>query len=369
MGPLGSYGMLGVPSAQNYPPERFGGVGFVDSAKNLWMFGGTNYSDELYYNDLWRYVPDTACVAGISCNVACNLPPPHITAPDSIFCMNDSIRICAITGFESYQWSNGISGSANCIEANSPGTYYVMATDSTGCKAQSNAISLSVAPPPVDSITATKNIFCATDSTQICALPGFTLYQWSNGVTNTSNCIEAHTAGDYYVMATDSEGCIAQSNHLSISVYPSPGVSISVHGDTLTVFNAVSQHWYLNNNAITNATDSVYIAIQAGSYTVQITDTNGCTAVSNPVIITGINNLTEPNISLYPNPTNDKWLLTVENSLLGSKLTVFDDNGKIVYESQISNLKTGINFNAASGIYLLRISGDNVSVVRRLVKM
>jgi hypothetical protein len=188
-------------------------------------------------------------------------------------------------------------------------------------------------------------------------------------VTTTSDCIEATAAGDYYVMVTDSAGCTAQSNHLSISAYPVPIVSLTQHGDTLTAFGALSYQWYMDSNTINNATDSVYIATQSGSYTVQITDTNGCTAISNPVTITGINNLIEPNISLFPNPTNDKWLLTIENSLLGSKLEVFDDNGKTVYESQISNLKTEIDFNAASGVYLLRISGANVSVVRKLIKM
>jgi hypothetical protein len=127
--------------------------------------------------------------------------------------------------------------------------------------------------------------------------------------------------------------------------------------------------WYKNGNIVNSADDEVYIVTEPGSYTVSSIDENGCPDSSNVIIITGINNLIEPNISLFPNPTNDKWLLTIENSLLGSKLEVFDDNGKTVYESQISNLKTEIDFNAASGVYLLRISGANVSVVRKLIKM
>jgi hypothetical protein len=316
----------------------------------------------------------TSCAIGVPELVPlqilnCTQTSINITANQSHVCGSDSATICAPGGYVAYHWS--VAGSDSCISTTRAGSYDVIVTDTNGCSATSNQIIISASTGVTDSITTDKNIFCSTDSTQICALPGFTLYQWSNGVTDTSNCIEANTAGDYYVQVTDSSGCIAQSNHLAISVYPSPGVSISVHGDTLTVFNAVTVQWYLNNNSINNATDSVYLAAQSGSYTVEISDTNGCTAISNPVLITvnGINNLTEQNISLYPNPTTDIWQLTVDNSLLGSKIEVFDDNGKTVYESEISNLKTAINFNASSGLYLLRISGDDVNVVRKLVKL
>jgi hypothetical protein len=216
-------------------------------------------------------------------------------------------------------------------------------------------------------ITADKPVFCANDSTQICAPAGYTSYAWNAG--GTDSCMLTKQAGNYYVTVTDANGCTAQSNHISVYVYPPVSVSISEYGDTLSAHGDFSYQWYLNGEAIGNATDSIFIATQPGSYTVQVTDSNGCTAFSNLLVITGINNLTEPNISLFPNPTSDKWQLTVDNSLLGSKLEVFDDNGKTVYESQISNLKTEIDFNAASGVYLLRISGDRVSAVRKLVKL
>jgi N-acetylneuraminic acid mutarotase len=55
----GVYGTLGVPAATNVPEGRSGGVSWIDSSGNLWLFGGTSAyaytGGEL--NDLWRYQP------------------------------------------------------------------------------------------------------------------------------------------------------------------------------------------------------------------------------------------------------------------------------------------------------------------------
>jgi len=54
----GIYGTLGVPNASNVPGARTGSVSWIDSADNLWLFGGSGrdgsgLSGRL--NDLWRF--------------------------------------------------------------------------------------------------------------------------------------------------------------------------------------------------------------------------------------------------------------------------------------------------------------------------
>ena len=54
----GTYGTLGTPSATNVPGARFAAVTWIDSSKNVWLFGGGGYdaagTDGLL-NDLWKY--------------------------------------------------------------------------------------------------------------------------------------------------------------------------------------------------------------------------------------------------------------------------------------------------------------------------
>lgn len=58
----GTYGTQGTPAASNTPGARNGGVTWVDTSGNLWLFGGNGYDSsgtlgEL--NDLWKFSPTT----------------------------------------------------------------------------------------------------------------------------------------------------------------------------------------------------------------------------------------------------------------------------------------------------------------------
>jgi type IX secretion system substrate protein/galactose oxidase-like protein len=65
--PYGHYGSITVSSPDNIPHGRCGSIGWKDNSGNLWMFGGTSDTTinftlhEIFYNDMWRFVPDTTC--------------------------------------------------------------------------------------------------------------------------------------------------------------------------------------------------------------------------------------------------------------------------------------------------------------------
>jgi photosystem II stability/assembly factor-like uncharacterized protein len=71
---------------------------------------------------------------------------------------------------------------------------------------------------------------------------------------------------------------------------------------------------------------------------------------------------------LYPNPaTAGNWQLTVDNSLLGSALEIYDDNGRLVFQSEIRNSQSEINLNVAVGIYFASIKNTEGLVTQKLV--
>src|SRR5262249_32567678 len=57
------YGTQGIPAPGNVPGARHGSVSWIDSAGNLWLFGGGIYNSFFEetdaFNDLWRYSPAT----------------------------------------------------------------------------------------------------------------------------------------------------------------------------------------------------------------------------------------------------------------------------------------------------------------------
>jgi N-acetylneuraminic acid mutarotase len=54
----GVYGTKGMPAAGNIPGARPNSVSWIDTAGNLWLFGG-GPGFRTFYNDLWRYSPAT----------------------------------------------------------------------------------------------------------------------------------------------------------------------------------------------------------------------------------------------------------------------------------------------------------------------
>jgi gliding motility-associated-like protein len=114
-------------------------------------------------------------------------------------------------------------------------------------------------------------------------------YVWSNG--NTNAIANNLTAGTYQVTITDSSGCY---NNLTVTVTEPPvligtafissnynGQAISFPGmndgqATATVTGGIAPYTFLWNNGQTTAIASNLIA---GTYTVTITDANGCTDI------------------------------------------------------------------------------------------
>ncbi|MEI6765335.1 MAG: PKD domain-containing protein, partial [Bacteroidota bacterium] len=110
-------------------------------------------------------------------------------------------------------------------------------------------------------------------------------YAWSNGTTTAVNNNLA--AGTYTVTVTDSAGCIStdqaqisQASTLTATIQSSSNVTC-FGGDngsaTILVSGGISPYYYLWSNSTASATDS---SLSAGSYTVTVTDTKNCSAIS-----------------------------------------------------------------------------------------
>jgi N-acetylneuraminic acid mutarotase len=58
--PMGVYGTLGIPAANNFPGPRSQSANWTDSTGNFWLFGGYGFDGngaEGKLNDLWKYNP------------------------------------------------------------------------------------------------------------------------------------------------------------------------------------------------------------------------------------------------------------------------------------------------------------------------
>jgi large repetitive protein len=273
-----------------------GGVTLTSSpaASYLWSNGATSQSITATAAGNYSVtVTDANGCTGTSSATAVSvnpLPVATITAggPTS-FCQGGSVTLTA-NASSSYLWSTGATSQS--IVVNASGSYSVTVTNANGCGATSQSTVVTVNPPPAPTITPSgPTTFCQGGQVTLTASPGSS-YQWITGATTQS--ITVSTNGTYKAYVTDANGCGAFTNSVTVVVNATVRPTITPAGPlgicsgtnvTLTASAGSAYHW--STGATTQS-----ITVSAGSYTVDVTDANGCTLTSNPT-----------NISLNPEPS------------------------------------------------------------------
>ncbi|MBX7095882.1 MAG: T9SS type A sorting domain-containing protein, partial [Flavobacteriales bacterium] len=262
-------------------------------------------------------------------------------------------------------------------------TYTVTGTDANGCS------STSTVTVTVDSqITASAGSdvsICNGDNTTLNASGG-TNYSWSpsTGLSdpNIANPVASPTSTTTYTVTASSGQCTSTAS-VTVTVNNLPAAPVvSQSGNDLASTAAVSYQWYLNGSPIAGATSQTFTPVVNGDYTVEITDANGCSMMSaTPFTFSGIGAgiLEEVNsnyIHIYPNPSSGIFTLEVNAPWDGNhKVEIVNAVGQVVYSTSLTlvsgqNAKTDVHLPAiAPGMYSVKISNNDHSAVKRIVKM
>ncbi len=143
------------------------------------------------------------------------------------------------------------------------------------------------------------------------------------------------------------------------------------------IANASSYVWSFPNGFVgTSTADSINVYVDynavAGAITVHghCKCGNGTPATLNVTVLNGngIDELSEKNISVYPNPAKDK--LTIESNINTIiNYDIVNLMGQTVYSSYLNAGKTIIDISAfAKGIYSIKLYSDKGNVVKKFVK-
>ncbi len=208
-----------------------------------------------------------------------------------------------------YAWSNG-AGNVPSISNLSGGRYQLTVTDANSCSAVMDT-----------QIFATSSINVTTNVTgPVCnptfeaAVSGGTApytYSWSNGA-QTYNATGLTNNTFYVVTVTDANSCTAIAsrynsyNGLSIDSANGSSVSIispgcNVGSGSITIHIRTGQAPYTWHWSGTGSTDSIASGLSAGTYSVTVTDANGCTGTRSYYLISA--NAVYTYVSSAVNPT------------------------------------------------------------------
>jgi len=284
----------------------------------------------------------------------------------SCFGFNDGAAAVTLSGGTApytYLWSTG--SNAQSISNLTSGSYSVTVTDANGCTSQASVVltqptALSVNP------VITSNVSCfggANGAINITANGGVTPYGygWSNG--SGQEDISNLTSGNYSVIITDANGCTI--NGLYAITQPALAVSfsqtqtnVSCFGGSngsinITTSGGTSPYSYVWSNGIT--TEDL-TNISAGSYSLTITDANGCQENGTFVI-------TEPTQPISLNNTNNNVLCFGENT---GSIDISVQGGTPIYTYNWSNGTSSEDISGLSaGNYSVTITDANGCVLNQ----
>jgi gliding motility-associated-like protein len=199
--------------------------------------------------------------------------------PDSLIkCNKDTLLVTASSDFDSYAWQpNTFSFQVNdsTIKVYPPHTqlYFLSVKNYLGCTIKDSVqvivnISEQIQLPADTSI-------CYGNSVMLDGGGSFVSYLWNDGTTSRYKTIS--TAGQYILLATDSNHCVSKDTFQLLNVFPTPIVNIHQRqilciGQTDKLFagNFDSYLWQDGSNLPEHSVSNT------GVYWVSVTDGNGC---------------------------------------------------------------------------------------------
>ena len=275
----------------------------------------------------------------------------------------------------SYIWSTANQSTSSALTGLCAGTYSLTVTDSKGCTKVSSVMvvidttkSTTCSNPPTVAIQSVTNTLCFgsnTGSAVIMAQGGTPpySYSWSPIGGNTSTLSNA-SAGTYTVSVIDSKGCsantsvsISQSAMIAISLSTTNATSGCNGGITATVAGGTSPylfHW--SNDSLTGPSDN---GLCPSTYTLTVTDANGCSSSSN-FSITSTTDTTKSN------PCANSTLLITTNTMNptsgcngGITATVTGGKSPYVYHWNNDSISTPSQNKLCPGTYTLTVTDAN----------
>lgn len=305
------------------------------------------------------------------------------TAPQAIasaqgptaFCAGGEVLLAAGSGEGlTYQWQMDGADLDGAVEAewlaNAPGSYIVLVTGPCGTAA-SEAIAVEVYELPVHTIEASSPLLCpdgtvVLSATDQAGVPEPTYQWWLNGAPIPEGVTSTWTTnvpGEYHLSVIDEgTGCAFLSEAYDVELADAPNVpSIEADGPTefcpggavllsALAMDAQAYQWWLDGQPLPEGTDGWFEASMPGSYTVLISDANGCASAASEPVLVGL--LAAPDIPV-----------------------IEADNGLAICQGQETTLSTqvqegasyqwtldGQDIDGATGLWLTALVGGTYSV-------
>ncbi|MDG2226525.1 MAG: gliding motility-associated C-terminal domain-containing protein [Flavobacteriales bacterium] len=268
----------------------------------------------------------------------------------------------------SYSWNSNITLTAD-TSLLAGGSYTLAVTDALGCTVMSNPINVDNLGLIVDTASlALVNDACTLGNGSLTGItvsggtPGYT-FEW-NGTTSLTPDTVGLLAGTYTLTITDNAGCTFTTNPYTILDNTGPTIDSSlivVNPETcasengsitgITSSGGLAPYTYDWNGGITSSEDISGVA--GGSYTLIVTDGNGCSSSMGPIVVGSIDG---PTIDASSIIITDEDCFAGNGSITGITITAGTNPYSYAWNGVVGNLDaTDLTYND----YSLVVTDDN----------
>jgi PKD repeat protein len=203
-----------------------------------------------------------------------------------------------------------------------------------------------------------------------------------NNVVSINRATAPDVEYDYYYYFYDwqvtVQGCASNRIEAQATIYANPVPTISLQGNELvTEAGFVTYQWYVDGNSIQGANSNTHMPLVEGDYTVEVTDNNDCSNLSDPFefVLTNIEtNQATGQLVIFPNPNNGEFTVKLLTSQKDIMVKIMNMQGQLVYLKEFINTSNSLDCMInipmiKSGVYHINIlAGDKVFNQELIIK-
>ncbi|NJN76982.1 MAG: T9SS type A sorting domain-containing protein [Saprospiraceae bacterium] len=325
----------------------FGGITFPNNS-------GNNNLD-FFVSSVNNVIPDT-----------CPIITVPIIATQTTFCEGDSVELKVNNPYAViFQWyKDGLpipNANKENFWASESGLYTIGINENTVCLLPSTDILLTKFPNPILILPADTTI-CYGETIDITAITNATDIIWSSGDTSMTTTLSSN---ELTIATVNLNGC-ETSEKITIGNRLLPNIQLAKNEiNTLIASGGVFYDWYFGDSLYVSGEDSVFQALEYGTYQVIGYDEYGCKNSQN-IDIQFINC---DEVKVFPNPSNGVFTVrTIPETI--ETIIIYNTLGQKIYERNdvFSNEELLIlKAELSGGTYFISIKTANCTTLQKIV--
>ncbi|AWV97705.1 T9SS type B sorting domain-containing protein [Arcticibacterium luteifluviistationis] len=286
------------------------------------------------------------------------VPTVSITGTDKLTCTATTVTRTA-TGGGTYSWNTSPMQTTATANITSPGTYTVTVANTTnGCTTTASTVVTQDNTVPTVSITGTDKLTCTATTVTRTATGGGT-YSWNTSPIQTTATANITSPGTYTVTVTDANLCTATATVVIgqpavLGANPSTADVTCYNGvdgtAKVTPFGGTAPYKYKWN---TGATSQEITNLSAGTYSVVVTDAQGCIKEVTGIVVG------EPAQLIGTASSNSPVCEGTTISLTANGGTLYSWTGPNTFTSNLQNPSISNATTLNGGVYSVTVKDAN----------